>query len=226
MDYKHLYKELEWHCKRGSNTVCPFSHAKCQKINRAEYGICSVAHNGTMQIICPCLLSRCEFINFIASNILNCGSVSCFKEVKVGSNFLDYLLVDKNDETNYCGVELQALDTTGNYKWVFGDKVKPFCINWKTTKKTIISQIISKERIFNKAGRPLVLVLQDSLFKYIGFKKSQFNKTKSIHVLSVHYEKSKIDLIDINSFEVSDFVNLMCGDESVDLDLIVHRLVQ
>lgn len=226
MSNKWFCKEIEWHCARENNEVCPFSHVRCQKINRAECGICSVAHSGAMQIICPCLLSSCEFIDFIALNILNCSSVSCFKEVKVGSNFLDYLLVDKNDKTNYCGVELQALDTTGNYRWVFGEKVKPFCINWKTTKKTIVSQIISKERIFNKFQKPLVLVMQDSLFEYIGFKKAKFNKTKSIHVLPVHYEKGEFKLLEINSYKVGDFVNLMTADENIDLDSIIDRLVE
>ena len=226
MEDNTLLKSIETYCKKDSNEICPFSSQKCTKINRAEIGICSFEHKGIKEVICPNLFFKCKFLDFISNSVLKTPSYYCFKEVKVGSNFLDYLLIDKYNKTNYCAVELQALDTTGNYKWVFGVKTKPFCINWKTTKKTIISQIMEKQAILQKAGKAIVLVLQDSLFDYIGFKKQVFDDNKLIHVLPIKYGGGVFDFLNICSYDLSDIEQIMSSDEEIDLEIVINRLLQ
>lgn len=142
-------KRFDYFCDTDGNTICPFTKKRCFKLSRAKIGICALEHNGEKQIICPSAFPKNQIFDLIANNVIKSNQYLLFNEVKLGDNFLDFLMVDRNNRNNYCGIEFQALDTTGNYRWLFGNKVKPFCINWKTTKKTIISQLITKAKIFS-----------------------------------------------------------------------------
>ena len=134
--------------------------------------------------------------------------------------------MDKFDESNYVGVELQSLDTSGNYRWIFGDKVKPFCINWKTTKKTIFSQLIAKVNIFKKQNKRMVLVIQDSFSEYLNITDSTFDRSKDLYILSVHYDGNSMTDVSMYSLSLEEIVSLMLETNDIDLNKIIYELNQ
>ena len=160
-------KKFEYHCEKGVNETCPFSKRKCLKLSKVDIGICAFHHNNEHQIICPNYFLKYNVLEQISSKLLNTEKYKIIQEMKINNNFMDYVLVDSNNLLNYCGVEFQALDTTGNYKWLYGEKVKPFCINWKTTMKTIVPQLFIKGSIFKSHNKKIVLVVQSTFLSYL-----------------------------------------------------------
>jgi hypothetical protein len=83
---------------------------------------------------------------------------------------------------DFVGVELQTLDTTGDW-WPLRQRAlrnlgvqvnvdpeeerKQRGINWKMTAKTILVQIHHKIQTFESVNRKLVLVIQDKLLEYM-----------------------------------------------------------
>ncbi|HSE58910.1 MAG TPA: NotI family restriction endonuclease [Nitrospiraceae bacterium] len=105
-------------------------------------------------------------------------------ELAVPGGSIDYCLVSIRDgkPRDFVGIELQTLDTTGTVwperqRFLQQHKVrvnredigsdKPFGMNWKMTAKTILVQLNHKIATFEHLSKRLVLVLQDSLLKYI-----------------------------------------------------------
>lgn len=213
MQKKDVLKSIEYYCTKETNNICPFSHEKCKKVGRADLGVCSLYHNGNHQIICPNLFSKINFVKLVAKRIIGTDNVDFLKEFKAGNNFIDYIVVDKNDPSNYFGLEIQALDTSGNYRWLFGNKVKPFCINWKTTKKTIVSQLISKAQIFKKAKKHLVLLIQDTFLNYLEADKYLFSPNKLIHICSLKYDGNKFVYYSFHSLNVTELNSLLIESE-------------
>lgn len=219
-------KRIESYCEKNGNTTCPFSHEKCIKLSRCDIGVCSFFHKKSDQIICPRLFEQFPFIQYLAMKILKAETIEVHKEVKVGNNYIDYILVNSSDNSDYLGVELQTLDTSGNYKWVFGEKTKPFCINWKTTKKTILSQLICKVRLFEKNKKKLVLVIQDTFFDYLKLKKTEYDSAKNIHILSCSYHDKHFGNPILHSYSFNDLIDSMIEDENIDLNAIVFSLCE
>lgn len=217
-------KRVEFYCRAKENTLCPFSNEKCIKISRCDIGICSFYHKEADQIICPHLFRQSDFIEFIAKNVLKAETYNVYKEVKAGNNFIDYIIVNSNKSDDYLAVELQSLDTSGNYKWVFGEKTKPFCINWKTTKKTILSQLLCKIRLFENNNKKLVLVIQDTFFAYLKLNKLKYDDSKKFHVLSYSYVDKRFCNPLLFSYSFDDLINCIIEDEEIDLNSIVSKL--
>ena len=217
-------KNIEYYCEKSGNTVCPFSGEKCRKISRCEIGICSFRHGGSDQIICPELFKQSSFIDYIAKNVLNAEAFEVYREVKVGNNFIDYVIIDSRNSSSYLAVELQTLDTSGNYRWVFGEKTKPFCINWKATKKTILSQLLCKARLFGKNNKKLVMVIQDTFFKYLQFNETAYDGSKNLHVLSYSYNGKKLVNPILRSYSFDDLIDSLIEDENIDLNSIIFKL--
>lgn len=217
-------KRVEFYCQANGNTLCPFSNEKCIKLSRCDMGICSFYHKEADQIICPNLFRQSDFIEFIAKNVLKAETFNVYKEVKVGNNFIDYIIVNSNNGDDYLAVELQSLDTSGNYKWVFGEKTKPFCINWKTTKKTILSQLLCKIRLFENNNKKLVLVIQDTFFDYLKLNKLKYDDSKKLHVLSYSYVDKRFCNPSLFSYSFDDLINCIIEDEKIDLNNIVSKL--
>lgn len=224
MRNKPCDKQIEYSCVSGVNDICPFNSKRCKKLPRSNIGICSFLHGGSQQIICPCVFEKSDYRVIIEKKILGCRSSSVYPEVKIGDNFFDYLVVDDDNEKQYCAVEIQSLDTTGNYKWVLGEKVKPFCINWNTTKKTIISQLITKLTIFQSVGKAVVLVIQDSFWKYLSKQTYAFDKSKELHILSYHYYDGRFDGYELMSLTFDELCSLLFSEKEYDVDKIVCSL--
>ena len=227
MNNKIIYpkKHFNSFCDKSSNTICPFNKKRCFKLSKAEIGICALEHKNEMQIICPFLFPKQIIFDLIAKEVVKSSNYSVFSEVKLGNNFLDFLMVDNTNQDNYCGIEFQALDTSGNYRWLFGDKVKPFCINWKTTKKTILSQLLVKTNIFRNERRKIVLVVQKTFFDYISFKNSEKSSDGDLIILTFDYSNN---VFTNYSFLSVSFDNLLASFfvEQVSLKDIVHKTIK
>ena len=191
---------------------------------KTEIGICALEHKGEKQIVCPSVFPKRTIFDLIAKNILNCKEYTIYPEVKIGDNYLDYLMVDNYSKSNYCGIEFQALDTSGNYRWLFGDKVKPFCINWKTTKKTILSQLVVKSRLFIREKRKLILVVQKSFFDYVNFQKLSDSIDGDVVILSFDYKGNMAINYIFSSINYNDLLSSFSA-EYINLKDIVNRTV-
>lgn len=225
MQRTDVNKQIEFYCEKNANQICPFSLEKCKKIVRSDLGVCSFFHKNSNQIICPNVFSRSSFIELISNKFLHTTNIEIYKEVKIGNNFIDYIIMDKIHPTNIVAIELQALDTSGNYKWVFGAKAKPFCINWKTTKKTILSQLVSKVSIFKKISKKVALVIQNTFFDYLKFKKNKFDETKDFHILTYQYENEGFINPTFYSYEFDELIDALVDNERIDLDDLVSNLI-
>jgi hypothetical protein len=91
-------------------------------------------------------------------------------EVAMPGGSIDYFVVSSNDEeiTDYAGIEIQGLDTTGSGGiWgaredlLRGELAPPYQygINWKMSAKTILVQMHHKAAAFEALGKKLILVL-------------------------------------------------------------------
>lgn len=223
---KDAIKKIEYYCELGKNVICPFSNEKCLKVPRSEIGVCSFIHQNREQIICPNAFLKIDYLSLIANKVLGTNSFSVIKEAKIKNNFIDFILVDDEFSENYCAVEVQALDTTGNYKWVLGEKVKPYCVNWKTTKKTIISQLLEKIPIFNANDKRLILVIQDTFFDYCGFPDNGYDDGKDFHVLTLKFFNDSFNGYAFRSYDFNDLLSLFKNDDKVDLNKYVKSYLK
>lgn len=212
-------------CEKDKMIVCPLTSKKCFKLSKSDIGVCALEHNGLKQIICPSLFPKKKIFDLIADKIIKTNNYSIFSEVKLGDNFLDYLMVDKNVGDNYCGIEFQALDTTGNYRWLFGEKVKPFCINWKTTKKTILSQLITKAKIFLDEKKKIVLVIQSSFLRYLNFQNLKQTINGDIIILAFDYVNTKFSNLELHSICFDDLLTAFTAG-SVSLKDVVNKTIK
>lgn len=218
-------KDFDSFCEASKNTVCPFTNKKCFKLSRAKIGICALEHNNMKQIICPSLFPRKDIFDSIANDVIRTKNYTVFSEVKLGDNYLDFLMVDNNDKNNFCGIEFQALDTSGNYRWLFGEKVKPFCINWKTTKKTIMSQLIIKTNMFLKEKRKLVLVVQKTFLDYIHFQNLKNSLDGEVIILAFDYNNNVASNFRFFSVDFADLITSF-SDDQVCLNDIINKTIK
>ena len=223
MQKNDAQKSYEHHCVKDGQNMCPFTGSICKKISKTKIGICTLFHRGHQQIICPNYFYKFDFLKIVANKILNTTDYYVIKEFKIFDNFIDFILVDKNNYANYCAIELQALDTTGNYQWLFGEKVKPFCINWKTTKKTIIAQLIAKIPVFKTNNKKVVLVIQNTFLNYLKIDDKHLDYDDDLFILALCEEVESYELI---SLSFSQLQKLLVQDfTDFDLDKrVIDRL--
>jgi len=173
-------------------------------------------------------------------------------EVRVPGGHVDFFLVSvhRGKVSDFVGIELQSLDTTGSL-WEERQKLlveldvlpkktmikkQNFGINWKMTAKTILVQLHHKILTFEHLNKNLVLVLQDKLLEYMEkeFNFSSFdNPAKlgdSMHIhaytLNEYHDNTKLELskrISTDSTGLSEALGLR-AEAQIELDVIIRIL--
>jgi len=169
---------------------CPFDERVdiCDKPNRGElkYGNCSAKVGHHKRIICPRRFYENNFKilkdikNFIWQNG---DTVDCYDELGInirtseGDSFhygnLDWILVNREKKSDFCGVEIQTDSTTGTGQFKNGidDLVSgklsenySFGLNTLASFKGFLPQFIFKGQLFDDWKRPYCAVIQDELW--------------------------------------------------------------
>lgn len=173
---------------------CPFLARKCLKNRKSApeltIGSCTVAAGKERMrvMICPFRLLQRRQIFTDCLHLLALhepgNELHLVSELDVPGGSIDYCLVSVRDgkPTDFVGIELQTLDTTGTvwperqrFAHQHGISVKhsdrtskkTFGLNWKMTAKTILVQLHHKIQTFEHVSKHLVLVAQDHLFAYM-----------------------------------------------------------
>lgn len=177
---------------------CPYLARKCLKIRKSDpetsIGTCSVLYgeNGGIILICPFRLLERKQIFFDALHLLTHhepgNELHVVPEISLPGGSVDYFLVSVAGSSikDFAGIELQTMDTTGTVwpeRQRFLKKAdvkvsdsdtrsdKGFGMNWKTTAKTTLIQLLHKVDTFQQINRHLALVIQDT---FLGYLRSQF----------------------------------------------------
>lgn len=176
------------------NEQCPFIGRKCLKVRKSQpditIGTCSVIYgtNRLPVLICPHRLLERNQIFADCWKLLTLyepgDQLHIISEVTIPGGSVDYFLVSAQEGkvTDFVGIELQTLDTTGTV-WPkrqeflleqgvdIGthptDLEKSFGMNWKMTAKTILMQLHHKIHTFESINKHLVLVIQNPLLAYM-----------------------------------------------------------
>ena len=211
---------IDW-SQHVEDAFCPYLQRTCVKTRKSRsdetIGTCTV-FNGrdfTPAIICPhrFIDGHKVFVNCIhLLRLFEPGDdLRLFREVTIPGGGVDYVLaaVRRNKVVDFVGIELQAIDTTGNVwpaRQTFlrskgirapladADQSKTFGMNWKMTAKTILLQLHHKIETFENVSKNLVLVCQDILLSYMEkeFSFGQFVKPLPENPLHIHaYELSQ-----------------------------------
>ena len=175
---------------QNRNYVCPFDQRinNCDKPNRGaiRYGNCSAEVGNQKRIICPRRFyeDNYKILRHIKSFIWgNDNSIDCYYELKIkmrtaeGDTFhygnLDWILVDNNDHTDFCGVEIQTDATTGTGAFLTAiedllnnnlQNTYGFGLNTLASFKGFLPQFIFKGQLFDDWKKPYVAVIQDELW--------------------------------------------------------------
>ena len=173
---------------KNTQELCPFTNVKCIKISKTDLGICSYCFKNVDQVICPKFFNKTNFIEKAANIVFSHSNFKVLKEVKYKTNYFDFIVVDANEDSNFFVIELQTLDTCGSYKHFYNKTSKPLSINWKTTEKNLISQIIEKSTILNEYNSKLVVVVQNSLYEYMNLLES--DKTNGDVIFQIYENKN------------------------------------
>lgn len=208
---------------------CPFDARikSCDKPNRGslKYGNCSAQVGASKRIICPRrfyenkygILKRIK--DFIwTENIF----VNCYDELRIETrrneenkfNYgsLDWILVNKDDNSDFCGIEIQTDSTTGTGAFRNGidDLLKndlrdsySFGLNTLASFKGFLPQFIFKGQLFDDWKRPYCAVMQDELWE-------RFIK------------KFRIRFKEIESFTTETFLFFVCSLEFSEEDNRYH----
>lgn len=173
---------------------CPFRQRRCIKVRKSEpevsIGTCSVAHGRRERptVICPYRLLERKQVFLDCLHLLRHepgDELHIVPEVSVPGGSVDYFLtvVANGEISDFVGVELQAMDTTGSI-WPVrqrfiqaaagpdsvaeerGSYRTTLGMNWKMTAKTILVQLHHKIQTFEALGKHLVLCAQDVLLEY------------------------------------------------------------
>ena len=107
------------------------------------------------------------------------------------------------------------------------EKKKPFCVNWKTTSKTIQSQLLEKISIFRQNRKSLVLVIQDVFFDRLNMKQNKFDPCKDFHILTLKYQNKKLSEGYFYSYSFDEYLSAVLSVENHDLShLIRTKIIQ
>lgn len=180
---------------QNQNYNCPFDSriTDCDKPNRGtlKYGNCSAQVGDNKRIICPRRFYENnyrilqEVKNFIWSNN---ETIDCYDELGIrsrtseGDSFhygnLDWILVNRENISEFCGVEIQTDATTGTgaFRQGINDLLDGtlsdsynFGLNTLASFKGFLPQFIFKGQLFDDWKKPYCAVIQDELWeKFIG----------------------------------------------------------
>lgn len=224
--------EFSYHLQ---SKMCPFSNDGCDKAKRHTVGVCSIKTAAGNCIICPKRFYEKLTVFVEAGKLLNQGDdqIRWIKEVSLGDSFVDFILFSSKKEKaiDFLGLEIQALDTSGSM-WMEIEKVliskgicqahslKPFkcvTINWKTTAKTTIMQIIEKAPYFENENKYLVLAIQKPFFDYLSnhyeCKKWSHNSKDTIQIHIYDYDDgNRIEVVKKVSTNLISFREMLLFD--------------
>lgn len=170
---------------------CPFDRRidKCNKPNRGEirYGSCSAKVGDYKRIICPRRFYEDNYKilrdvkDFIFGDI---SQVDVYPELRLriqspsGDRFdygsLDWLLVSRDNNIDFVGIEVQADATTGTGKFkeaiqdLLNDRLREhynFGLNTLASFKGFLPQFIFKGQLFDEWKKPYVAIMQDELWE-------------------------------------------------------------
>ena len=200
---------------------CPFVDRTCIKTRKSDpsvsIGTCSVRHGKENRpvVICPLRLLQRGSVFVDCLHLLSRhepgNEIHVVSEISVPGGSIDYVLVSARDGqvTDFVGIELQTLDTTGTV-WPArqrflgivgvravreeGDRHRGYGMNWKMTAKTILMQLHHKIRTFEAIDKKLVLVVQDHLLHYFyrEFSFSHIAEARRQDAMHFHAYKMKI----------------------------------
>lgn len=241
----HNQKDGNWN-DIVEDAHCPFLSSKCKKTRKSSpdktIGTCTVKYSKEQKNMCICphrmlekdLVFR-DCIDHMSEHHPD-NDLHLTDEVGIQGGSVDYFLLSvdksglKTSVSDFVGIELQALDSTGTV-WpsrqelvnrktnLVEDKEvedKSFGMNWKMTAKTSLVQMHHKVETFDVLDRHLVLVVQDHLLNYMRnkFSFSHFEERKEenpLHIHSYSFDEGK----DKNG-KPSVYMNL---DETVSTDI-------
>lgn len=223
--YGHFYLDDSLQAQRNrNNEYCPFLDMRCAKRRKSQpnvtIGTCSVGYRAEFQekykpiIICPERLRSPQVFGKIEQAILPLkGTFFRTDEVPLVGTSIDHILGKKqgNEIIDFCGVEIQTLDTTGSVWQAVLDfkagKMKGtynYGMNWAMTYvKTMLQQAYMKGTLFDKWNKKLVYVIQDVGMEFLrethdisGFHKKRMEDPVHFHIYSLKYnpKTKKYDL--------------------------------
>lgn len=246
-----------------ANEFCPYLRRKCVKVRKSTpeqtIGTCTVMHGKTADriIICPHRLLERKQVFFDCLHLLTNNEpgneLHIIPEVSIPGGTVDYVLVAvRNGKVrDFVGIELQAVDTTGTI-WPSrtrflreageiteiddaDESPKGFGINWKMTAKTIMIQLHHKVKTFETLNKRLVLVVQDSLYRYMKsvfrfehFHEPRIGDSMHIHVYQLVNAEQRLKLNLSNRYStdaqgVAESLGLR-SDTNMELEQIMHVL--
>lgn len=178
--------------------LCPYLGSACTKTRKSQpevaIGTCCVSYGREERtlVICPNRLLKAGKVILDCTRHLRSYAPSddlhVVPEVAVPGGSVDYFLVSLRggSVSDFVGIELQALDTTGTV-WPARQRFlsqtglggndeggvgnRRYGMNWKMTAKTTLMQLHHKVRTFEALGHRLVLVLQD---EFLGYLRTEF----------------------------------------------------
>lgn len=207
-------QEIGWK-EQVDHQHCPYLNRTCLKVRKSQpevsIGTCSVSSGAGENpvLICPHRLLERKQIFIDCLHLLNThepgNELHIVPEVSVPGGSVDYFLVSvKNRKvTDFVGIELQTLDTTGTV-WPERERFlkraglavddtavtseKRFGMNWKMTAKIILVQLHHKIETFEDMNKHLVLVIQNVLLGYIRkeFRFDHLNTARTGEPMHVH----------------------------------------
>ncbi|MBA7596740.1 hypothetical protein ES703_03727 [subsurface metagenome] len=176
---------------RNEDYGCPFDNriGNCDKPNKdpSKYGNCSVQIGESKRIICPRRFYANNYAiladvkSFIWPNEL---PISCYCELQIrsktvdGDSFhfgnLDWILVNQENTSDFCGVEIQTDSTTntGQFRIGIQDLLSnnlsdryTFGLNTLASFKGFLPQFIFKGQLFDDWKKPYCAIMQDELWE-------------------------------------------------------------
>jgi hypothetical protein len=165
---------------------CPFLSRTCVKQRKSDaaqtIGACTVGFQSNSLIICPHrFIAGDQIFHDCVDLLTSAGATPTYRiipEVQIPGGNVDYFLVASNGDiiTDYVGIEIQSLDTTGSGGiWDARQDINAgtlhssysYGINWRMSAKTILMQMHHKSESFEGLGKKLVLVVQAEFFAYM-----------------------------------------------------------
>jgi len=184
---------------------CPFIGKRCVKRRKSNavqtIGACIVGYQDEPLIICPKRFLEGNQIFLDAIRLLKARNAQYLvvPELSIPGGSVDYFMVAmKGDEVlDYCGLEVQGLDTTGSGGiWaaredLMRDNLREsynYGVNWKMSAKTILIQMHHKAATFEALGKKLVLTIQRQFFEYMKqeFQADHFTPSRAADTVHLH----------------------------------------
>ena len=213
---KDVNNTLNIGASKNETETCPYTCKKCIKLSKTEMGICSFLFKNKFQIICPNYFIKTDFVDLAANLIFKHANYKVIKELKYKDNFFDYVVINNDNYKDFFVIELQTLDTCGSYKYL--------SINWKTTEKNLVSQIVEKGQILKKYNSKLIVIIQDTFFDYLDIHSTNEEDNDIIFII---YENKANELKFQKSitFSIEAIKNRFNFDNDEDLIDIIYKKI-